>query len=245
MNVRATKLCLLPSSSVKNVSLLDKALCLARIVLRYPRRSDECVTRKRPTATSADLIVWCMRVRGIKAAFAYTRTWIHSFIHSFIHSYIPFLLAPLQFHFYSEALTTQHGYCAGVSRRSALGNCELRTCPRSLRGDFSGIRTHDPPVERRPLYQCAATSHFKKKMSNLKWKTEIRETNPKRMKKQKTDESALRAEGKPILPKASKTTRTSLIVQLSMSTFQKQWRLSQSPITNVKKLQCLYLHSLA
>jgi len=35
---------------------------------------------------------------------------------------------------YSEALPTQHGYCAGVSCRSATGNCELRTCLRSLRG---------------------------------------------------------------------------------------------------------------
>src|SRR6218665_2246604 len=25
---------------------------------------------------------------------------------------------------------TQHGYCAGVSRLSAIGSCELRTCPR-------------------------------------------------------------------------------------------------------------------
>jgi len=56
---------------------------------------------------------------------------IHSFIHSFIQT---ISIAPLQVHFYSEALLTQHGYCAGVSRRSASGNCELRTCTRSLRG---------------------------------------------------------------------------------------------------------------
>src|SRR6218665_1773813 len=41
-------------------------------------------------------------------------------------------IAPLQVCHYSEALPTQHGYCAGVSRRSATGNCELRTCPRSV-----------------------------------------------------------------------------------------------------------------
>jgi len=40
-------------------------------------------------------------------------------------------LVPLQVHYYSEALPTQHGYCVGVSRRSAKGNCEWRTCPRS------------------------------------------------------------------------------------------------------------------
>src|SRR6218665_3332034 len=28
-------------------------------------------------------------------------------------------IAPLQVHYYSEALPTQHGYCVGVSRRSA------------------------------------------------------------------------------------------------------------------------------
>jgi len=31
-------------------------------------------------------------------------------------------IAPLQVHYYSQALPTQHGYCAGVSRRSATGN---------------------------------------------------------------------------------------------------------------------------
>ena len=54
---------------------------------------------------------------------------------SFIHSVIQTIsIAPLQVHFYSEAFPTQHGYCVGVSHRSATGNCELRTCPRSLRG---------------------------------------------------------------------------------------------------------------
>ena len=55
---------------------------------------------------------------------------IHSFIHSFIQT---ISIALLQVHFYSEALPTQQGYSAGVSRGSATGNCELRTCPRSLR----------------------------------------------------------------------------------------------------------------
>ena len=46
---------------------------------------------------------------------------IITIIHSFIHS---ISIAPLQVHYYSEALPTQHGYCARVSRRSATGNCE-------------------------------------------------------------------------------------------------------------------------
>jgi len=44
-------------------------------------------------------------------------------------------IAPLQVHHYSEALPTQHGYCVRVSRWSATGNCEWRTCTRSLRGE--------------------------------------------------------------------------------------------------------------
>jgi len=43
-------------------------------------------------------------------------------------------IAPLQVYYYSEALPTQHGYYSEISRRSATGNCEWRTCPRSLRG---------------------------------------------------------------------------------------------------------------
>src|SRR6218665_964082 len=48
-----------------------------------------------------------------------------------IHSFIQTIsIAPLQVHFYSDALPTQHGYCAGGSRRSATSKvCELRTCP--------------------------------------------------------------------------------------------------------------------
>src|SRR6218665_1222341 len=76
-----------------------------------------------------------------------------------IHSFIQAIsIAPLQVRRYSEALPTQHGYCAEVSRRSATDNCKLRTFPRSQRGGYSGIRTHDPPVERRRLYQRATTS---------------------------------------------------------------------------------------
>ena len=46
---------------------------------------------------------------------------------------------------------------------------------------------------------------FQEEMAKLKWKAERQETNLKRMEKQKTDERALRAEGKPILPKVQKT----------------------------------------
>src|SRR6218665_2496461 len=44
-------------------------------------------------------------------------------------------------------------YCVRVSRRSETDNCELRACPRSLRGGLSGIRTRDPSAERRRIYQ--------------------------------------------------------------------------------------------
>src|SRR6218665_3199322 len=45
--------------------------------------------------------------------------------------------------------------------RCDKGNCELRTCPRSLRDGYSGSRTHDPPVESYRLNQCAITYHFR------------------------------------------------------------------------------------
>src|SRR6218665_641725 len=53
------------------------------------------------------------------------RPTIHPSMHSFSQT---ISIVPHQVHFYSEALPTQHGYCAGVSRRSATGNCELKTC---------------------------------------------------------------------------------------------------------------------
>src|SRR6218665_2568121 len=56
------------------------------------------------------------------------------FIHSDHFYSTSIAIALLQIHYYSEALPTQHGYCAGVSRRSVMGNCKLRTCTRSLRG---------------------------------------------------------------------------------------------------------------
>jgi len=58
----------------------------------------------------------------------------YSFIHSFVHSFIQAIsIAPLQVHCQSEA------------RRSATGNCEWRTCPRS----------RNPSDERRQIYQWA------------------------------------------------------------------------------------------
>jgi len=50
----------------------------------------------------------------------------HPFIHSFIQA---ISIAPLQVLYYSEALLTQHGYCARISRRSFTGNCGLAQGP--------------------------------------------------------------------------------------------------------------------
>ena len=70
-------------------------------------------------------------------------------------------IAPLQVHYYSESFPTQHGYCAGISRRSAIGKCELRTCLRShARGGQSGSRTHDPLDERHRLFQCPTHASY-------------------------------------------------------------------------------------
>jgi len=55
--------------------------------------------------------------------------------HLLFHSFIRCIsIEPLQVVYHSEVLQAQHGYCAGISRRSTTGNCEWRTCPRSLRG---------------------------------------------------------------------------------------------------------------
>ena len=43
--------------------------------------------------------------------------------------------------------------------RSAAGNCEWRTCSRSLRGGQNGIRTCDLPVARHRTYHWATTPH--------------------------------------------------------------------------------------
>ena len=58
-----------------------------------------------------------------------------------------------------NGLPTQHRYCIGVSCRSPTGNCEWRTCQRSLHGGHSGIWTHNPLDERR-IYQWATTVHL-------------------------------------------------------------------------------------
>ena len=52
----------------------------------------------------------------------------HQFAIISVHSFIQAIsIAPLQVHYYTEALRTQCGYCVRISRRSATGNCEWRT----------------------------------------------------------------------------------------------------------------------
>jgi len=59
----------------------------------------------------------------------------------------------LQVHYYSEALPTQHGYCAGISCRSATVSEGPAQDP--YVAARAGSRSHDPSDERRWLYQCA------------------------------------------------------------------------------------------
>ena len=62
---------------------------------------------------------------------------------------------------FSEALpTTAIDTASEFTRRSATSNCKWMTCPSSLRGGLSGIRTQQPTVERHRLYQCATTPHI-------------------------------------------------------------------------------------
>src|SRR6218665_1944586 len=46
-----------------------------------------------------------------------------------------------------------------LTRRRATGNCEWRTCPRSLNGGQSSIRTCDPPDAIHLAYHYATTAH--------------------------------------------------------------------------------------
>ena len=97
-----------------------------------------------------------------------TNEWL--FIHLFIQA---ISIAPLQVINYSGELPTQHGYCAGISRRCATGNREWKTCPRSLRG--GGSRSHDPSNEKRRLY-TKAQPHNIRSHSLLKPRTMSRST---------------------------------------------------------------------
>src|SRR6218665_3493139 len=62
-------------------------------------------------------------------------------------------IAPLQVHFYSETLlTTAFIPCRSFTHRNTEGNYEGRTCPRSLCGSWSEIRTCDLPDARHRIY---------------------------------------------------------------------------------------------
>ena len=69
------------------------------------------------------------------------RVRVSSYVYQFyIHSFIQAIsIAPVQVRYYFEALPTQHWYCARVLRRSATGNYELRTCPRSYVATKTGF----------------------------------------------------------------------------------------------------------
>ena len=65
-------------------------------------------------------------------------------------------IAPLQVYYYSEELPTT----AYTLFWSFTPNREWRTCPRSLLGGKSGIRTRHPADARRRPYHWATTSHW-------------------------------------------------------------------------------------
>jgi len=94
---------------------------------------------------------------------------LYSFIHSFIHD---IFIAPLQVHYYSEVLPTQHRYCAGISHRSATA------CDRQLRvEDLPKVPTwgtHDPSDERRRLYQSATPTPVSNN-NKILWRKQIQE----------------------------------------------------------------------
>src|SRR5688572_3051049 len=70
----------------------------------------------------------------------------------FIHSFISDIyIAPLQ-DFYSEALPTTARTLNRSFTPKRMSNCELRTCPGSLRGGLRWIRTRNPPAARHQIY---------------------------------------------------------------------------------------------
>ena len=86
------------------------------------------------------------------------RTRTHARLHT--HSFIQAIsIALLQSTTTQKRSRNKHGYCAGVSRRGVISNCEWRTCPRSLLGGSSGIRIRDTSDVRRRMYQWANTPH--------------------------------------------------------------------------------------
>src|SRR5688572_2509417 len=69
-----------------------------------------------------------------------------------IHSFISDIyIAPLQ-DFYSEALPTTARTLNRSFTPKRMSNCELRTCPGSLRGGLRWIRTRNPPAARHQIY---------------------------------------------------------------------------------------------
>ena len=98
-----------------------------------------------------------------------TRTTSKVFIYLFIFIHA-ISIAPLQVHYYSEALPTQHGYCFGISRRSATGNLRLKDLPNvptwrleresnPSKGVDSANAPHTPHVHHVP-YNRSASSLF-------------------------------------------------------------------------------------
>jgi len=54
-----------------------------------------------------------------------------------------------------------------LTRRCATGNCERRTCPKSLRGGWSRIRTCDPPDASDRIHHWATMPHYTVSLSPL------------------------------------------------------------------------------
>ena len=85
-------------------------------------------------------------------------------------TFIPdILIASLQVHYYSEVLPTNSiNTVLELTRWSATGNSEWRTCPRSRCGGYSGIRTCDPPDAKHRTYHQATTPHIQLNQRLLK-----------------------------------------------------------------------------
>src|SRR5678816_3678195 len=68
------------------------------------------------------------------------------------------VIAPLQ-DFYSEALPTTARTLNRSFTPKRMSNCELRTCPGSLRDGLRWIRTRNPPAARHQTYPYTTAPH--------------------------------------------------------------------------------------
>jgi len=78
-------------------------------------------------------------------------------------------IAPLQVHYYSEALPTHHGYCVEASCRRATGNCAWRTSQVPYVAARAGLE----PMTFRSTVHALIPSHSRTQILPMQWEGRI------------------------------------------------------------------------